>query len=238
MSTERLTSLSRRAFVLGLPLSLGACVSTVRSPVPQPAVQAARYVDPRYAAMYAALPGEKFPVPAIDVSEVDPRFLRQQVAFSGSERVGEIVVNPSNRFLYLVQENGRAMRYGCGVGQEGFDYQGDATIARKAEWPRWTPTQSMIARDPERYAHHAGGMEGGLSNPLGARALYLYKNGRDTLYRIHGTNEPWSIGRSVSSGCIRLFNQDIIDLHRRVPTGTRVTVLGAGAPDRTREMLS
>jgi lipoprotein-anchoring transpeptidase ErfK/SrfK len=239
MSTERLTSLSRRAFVLGLPLSLSACISTVGGNAPlAPAVQAARYVDPRYAAMYASLPNERFPVPAIDISEVDPRFLRQQVAFRGSERVGEIVVNPSTRFLFLVQENGRALRYGCGVGQAGFDFQGSATIARKAEWPSWTPTANMIRRDPERNAPYAGGMPGGLENPLGARALYLYQNGRDTLYRIHGTNEPWSIGRSVSSGCIRMFNQDIIDLHRRVPTGTRVTVLPAGSPDRTIELLS
>jgi lipoprotein-anchoring transpeptidase ErfK/SrfK len=239
MSTEKLSSLSRRAFVLGLPLTLSACISTVGSTtgtVPAPAP--VRFVDPRYAAMYASLPNERFPVPAIDLTDVDPRFLRQQVAFRGSERVGEIVVNPSTRFLFLVQENGRAMRYGCGVGQAGFDFQGSATITRKAEWPSWTPTPSMIRRDPERNAPHAGGMPGGLNNPLGARALYLYQNGRDTLYRIHGTNEPWSIGRSVSSGCIRLFNQDIIDLHRRVPTGTRVTVLPAGSPDRTIEVLS
>lgn len=236
MSSPTLISLSRRAFVFGLPLGLGACVSTARAPVPMAAP--VRFVDPAYLAMYAALPDEKFPVPAIDVSEVEPQFLRQQVVFAGNERVGEIVVNPSSRFLYLVQENGRALRYGCGVGQAGFDYQGDATIARKAEWPRWTPTSNMISRDPERYAQHAGGMQAGLDNPLGARALYLYKNGRDTLYRIHGTNEPWSIGQSVSSGCVRLFNQDIIDLHRRVPSGTRVTVLDAGAPDRTLDLLS
>jgi lipoprotein-anchoring transpeptidase ErfK/SrfK len=236
MSSPTLTSLSRRAFVVGLPLSLGACVSGRSAPVPMAAP--VRFIDPVYSAMYAALPDERFPVPAIDLTDVDPQFLRQQVVFAGNERVGEIVVNPSNRFLYLVQENGRALRYGCGVGQAGFDYQGAAIIARKAEWPRWTPTANMIARDPERNAPHAGGMPGGLANPLGARALYLYKDGRDTLYRIHGTNEPWSIGQSVSSGCIRLFNQDIIDLHRRVPTGTRVTVLSAGAPDRTLDLLS
>jgi lipoprotein-anchoring transpeptidase ErfK/SrfK len=238
MSSEKLKSMSRRAFVIGLPLGLGACVTTVRTPVVQQTASTVRFVDPRVAAMYSSLPDERFPVPAIDVSQIEPRFLRQQVEYAGSERVGEIVVDPVRRFLYLVQENDRAMRYGVGVGQEGLEFQGVATIARKAQWPRWTPTANMIRRDPERNAPYAGGMPGGLDNPLGARALYLYQNGRDTLYRIHGTNEPWSIGRSVSSGCIRMFNQDVIDLHRRVPTGTRVTVLGQGARDRTRELLS
>lgn len=224
---------TRRVFLAGLPLTLAACASAGRSA--PPAVQAVNAVDPFYASMYGAIHDEPFPVPAIDVTQVEQRFLRQEVEFAGPESAGDIVVDPSRRFLYLVRENGRALRYGCGVGQAGFDYQGDAIIARKAAWPRWTPTQNMIQREPERYGPFADGMDGGLDNPLGARALYLFKNGRDTLYRIHGTNEPWSIGQSVSSGCIRLFNQDIIDLHRRVPTGTRVTVLPHGASHRTRE---
>lgn len=235
MSHNRASQLTRRVFLAGLPLTLGACVSAGRSA--QPVVEAANVVDPFYVSMYSAIHDEPFPVPAIDVSQVDRQFLRQEVAFSGPEQPGQIVVDPSRRFLYLVRENGRALRYGCGVGQAGFDYEGDAVIARKAEWPRWTPTQNMIRREPERYGPFAGGMEGGLDNPLGARALYLFKNGRDTLYRIHGTNEPWSIGQSVSSGCIRLFNQDIIDLHRRVPIGTEVTVLTPGASHRTRESM-
>ncbi|MCC5978621.1 MAG: L,D-transpeptidase [Salinarimonas sp.] len=235
MSHTRASQLTRRVFLAGLPLTLGACVSAGRSA--PPVVEAANIVDPFYVSMYSAIPDEKFPVPAVDVSQVDQQFLRQEVEFVGPESAGDVVVDPSRRFLYLVRENRRALRYGCGVGQAGFDYQGDAVIARKAEWPRWTPTQNMIRREPERYGPYAGGQEGGLDNPLGARALYLYKNGRDTLYRIHGTNEPWSIGRSVSSGCIRLFNQDIIDLHRRVPTGTRVTVLTHGASDRTARTL-
>lgn len=224
---------TRRVFLAGLPLTLAACASAGRSA--PPAVQAVNAVDPFYASMYGAIHDEPFPVPAIDVTQVEQRFLRQEVEFAGPESAGDIVVDPSRRFLYLVRENGRALRYGCGVGQAGFDYQGDAIIARKAAWPRWTPTQNMIQREPERYGPFADGMDGGLDNPLGARALYLFKNGHDTLYRIHGTNEPWSIGQSVSSGCIRLFNQDIIDLHRRVPTGTRVTVLPHGASHRTRE---
>ncbi|TVR07227.1 MAG: L,D-transpeptidase [Salinarimonadaceae bacterium] len=217
-----------------MPLTLTACVSAGRVPEP---VAATSFVDPFYVSMYSALPDERFPVPAIDVSQVDPALLRQEVLFAGPEGPGELVVDPARRFLFLVRENGRALRYGVGVGKEGFDYQGDAIIARKAEWPRWTPTQAMVRREPERYGPVAGGVPGGLDNPLGARALYLYKNGRDTLYRIHGTNEPWSIGESLSSGCIRLFNQDIIDLHRRVPTGTRVTVLTHGASDRTAQTL-
>jgi len=148
------------------------------------------------------------------------------VDYQTKEPPGTIVVDPHARFLYLVMENGKAMRYGVGVAKAGLEFVGEADIARKAQWPGWTPTQDMIKRDPERYEPLAKGLPGGLKNPLGARALYLYKGGQDTLYRIHGTNEPWSIGKSVSSGCIRMLNQDIIDLHSRVPKGSRVVVLG------------
>jgi lipoprotein-anchoring transpeptidase ErfK/SrfK len=213
--------LSRRAFVAGLPLTLAACASGRDLAPTQPAVP---QVNPAYVSMYAPIHDEPHPVPGIDVSEVNPRNFRRLVDFDGDESAGTIVVDPGQRYLYLVQENGQAMRYGVGVGKQGFDYQGRATVGRKAQWPRWTPTQNMIAREPERYGPFAGGVEGGLENPLGARALYLFRDGRDTLYRIHGTNEPWSIGQSVSSGCIRLWNQDIIDLYRRVPTGTTVFV--------------
>ena len=178
--------------------------------------------------MYGPLPYEKFPVPATDISHVDPRFLRQYVAYNGAEQPGTIVVDTQERFLYLVQEGGQAVRYGIGVGRQGMTWSGRATVQRKAEWPRWTPTQEMIAREPERNAQWAGGMEGGLGNPLGSRALYLFQNGRDTMYRIHGTTEPNTIGTAVSSGCIRMFAQDIIDLHRRVPVGTEVVVLQNG----------
>lgn len=220
-------SLTRRTLLAGMPLSLSACVSAGRSSLPPPAI------DPSVAVMYAALPDEPYLVPAVDVSRISPQYIRQVVAFQGPEQPGTIVVDPSRRFLYLVQENGTALRYGCGVGKAGFDYQGNAVIGRKAAWPRWTPTPNMIKLEPERYGPYAGGVEGGLDNPLGARALYLYRDGRDTLYRIHGTHEPDTIGQSVSSGCIRLFNQDIVDLHRRVPVGTSVTVLDSDAEDRT-----
>ena len=166
---------------------------------------------------------EPFPVAAVDLSQVHPQFHRQIVRDPTGERPGTIVVDPGARFLYLVLEDGEAMRYGIGVGREGFGWNGRAVIRRKAKWPTWTPPRQMIAREP-RLAEYASGMPGGPRNPLGARALYLYQGGRDTLYRIHGTNEAWSIGRAVSSGCIRLFNADIIDLYGRVPVGTPVIV--------------
>lgn len=180
--------------------------------------------NPRFARMYAARPNERFPVPAINISAIDERYLRQQVSYRTPEPPGTIIVDPDSSFLYLVQENGMALRYGVGVGREGFGWNGRATIMRKAEWPTWTPTRSMIEREPE-LEKYAKGMPPGLDNPLGARALYLYQNGRDTMYRLHGTNEPHSIGQAVSSGCIRLFNQDIIDLYNRTPLGTSVVVL-------------
>jgi lipoprotein-anchoring transpeptidase ErfK/SrfK len=221
-------TLTRRGLLAGTPLLLAGCVTHDASP---PAADLRRATaDPDHGAMYAALDGEPFPVPAIDVAEIDPRFLRQEVAYATREQPGTVVVDPNGRFAYLVREGGRALRYGIGAGkEEAFNFQGTATIARKAEWPRWTPTPAMIRREPERYARLAGGLPGGPGNPLGPRALYLYRDGQDTLYRLHGTVEPWSIGTMVSSGCVRLFNQDIIDLYRRVPTNAKVVVLPSGA---------
>ena len=182
--------------------------------------------DPYYLTMYAAIDTEPFPVPAIDLKKVKPRFYRQQVAYQTNEKPGTIVVDPNERFCYLVLENGKAMRYGVGVGKiEAFNFQGEATIARKAEWPGWRPTPDMIARDPERYGPLKEGLPGGAGNPLGPRALYLYRDNQDTYYRLHGTVEPWTIGTKVSSGCIRLLNQDIMDLYSRVPVGTKAVVL-------------
>ncbi|AHB47406.1 hypothetical protein W911_01755 [Hyphomicrobium nitrativorans NL23] len=178
-----------------------------------------------YTAMYGPLPEERFPIPATRIANVDPKYLRTQVRYETAEHPGTIVVDTTNRFLYLVQDGGMAMRYGIGVGQAGLELEGSAIVARKAEWPRWTPTQDMIRRNPEVNAQWAGGMQPGLTNPLGARALYLHRDGRDTLFRIHGTSEPRSIGKAISSGCIRLFNQDIVDLYRRVPVGSKVVVL-------------
>ena len=181
--------------------------------------------------MYAAVEGEPFPIAAADLTRVDPQFYRREVDYPTTEPTGTIVVDTQARYLYLVGENGRAMRYGIGVGKAGLEFEGEAVVQYKRQWPRWTPTQDMIVREPERYGPLAGGMEPGVTNPLGPRALYLFKDGRDTLYRIHGTTEDWTIGKAVSSGCIRLLNQDILDLYRRVPNGTRVVVLQGGAPD-------
>jgi lipoprotein-anchoring transpeptidase ErfK/SrfK len=216
--------MTRRLALLS-PLFLAACVNQRPEPFE---VARAPGISAQYLAMYGERPDEEFPLPATDLTEVEPQFLRREVAYPTREAPGTVVVDTDNRFLYLVRENGRAIRYGIGVGKQGMSWRGRATIARKAAWPRWTPTAAMIARDPEKNARWAGGMQAGLDNPLGARALYLYQGNRDTLYRIHGTSEPWSIGTSVSSGCIRMFNQDIIDLHSRVPTGTTVVVLNRG----------
>lgn len=153
------------------------------------------------------------------------KWMPQNVSYRSNYGAGTIVVDPRNHFLYLVQSGRRARRYGVGVGKAGLAFKGSATIKRKAEWPSWTPTKNMIKRDPRKYAKYAGGVPGGPGNPLGARALYLYKGSRDTYYRIHGTTQPSSIGRSVSNGCIRMVNSHVIDLYERVPIGSRVVVI-------------
>jgi L,D-transpeptidase catalytic domain len=158
------------------------------------------------------------------IPDLNPKYKRQLVRYSTPHPAGTVVVDPDSKFLYLVMEGGYALRYGIGVGREGFGWSGTADIARKAAWPTWTPPAEMIRREPE-LKQYSRGMQPGPGNPLGARALYLYQNGRDTLYRIHGTNEPSTIGQNVSSGCIRLLNQDVIDLFDRVPVGARVVVL-------------
>ena len=217
-------ALSRRAFLIGAPLALAACQTTTASIAPPvAAVPPPPPVDPAYVAMYRAMPEERFPIPAIDVTKIDPRYFRQEVDDPTGEAPGTIVVDTAGPFLYLVREDGLALRYGIGVGRDGFSWAGRAKILMKREWPTWTPPAEMIEREPE-LEQYRNGMEPGLENPLGARALYLFEGGRDTLYRIHGTNEPWSIGNAVSSGCIRLFNQDVIDLYGRVPKGTIVMV--------------
>ncbi len=152
------------------------------------------------------------------------KYKPQKVRFKGYAP-GTIVVDPANHFLYLVETRFHARRYGVGVGRAGLSFKGSATIKRKAEWPSWRPTDNMIRRQPGKYARYAKGVPGGPNNPLGARALYLYKGGRDTYYRIHGTTQPWSIGQSVSNGCIRMVNEHVIDLYERVPLGTKVVVI-------------
>jgi lipoprotein-anchoring transpeptidase ErfK/SrfK len=150
-------------------------------------------------------------------SEPEPQFLRQEVDYSGPETPGTLVVDTPEKFLFLVEPHGKALRYGIGVGRPGFTWSGVKRISRKAEWPDWTPPAEMVLRRPDLPRHMAGGPE----NPLGARALYL----GSSLYRIHGTNEPSTIGHNVSSGCIRMMNEDVIDLYDRVPVGAKVIVL-------------
>jgi len=147
----------------------------------------------------------------------DPRFAKQVVDYHGKETPGTIVVDTPNKFLFLVQGDGKALRYGIGVGRPGFTWSGIKSISAKKEWPAWTPPPEMLARRPDLPRH----MEGGPQNPLGARAMYL----GSSLYRIHGSNEPWTIGTNVSSGCIRMRNEDVMDLYGRVNVGTRVVVI-------------
>ncbi|MFT4115938.1 L,D-transpeptidase [Bradyrhizobium sp.] len=204
--------------------TLGGCVTDTGMMPTAMASSYTRSTDARY----AAVSDSGFTVPAVPSGDLKQQYMRQLVDDPTGEPPGTVVVDPKNRFLYLVQEGGKALRYGVGVGKAGAAWSGTADVAMKREWPYWTPTPAMIAREPGKYKRWQKGMDGGASNPLGARALYLFRNGRDTLYRIHGTNEPWSIGQAMSSGCIRMMNQDVIDLYRRVPKGAKVVVLPAG----------
>lgn len=160
--------------------------------------------------------------------QVPEPFRRQLVKFRTAEEPGTIIIDGNQHFLYLVQPNQQAIRYGIGVGREGFGWAGIVRVGRTAEWPTWTPPAEMVARDPNA-RKWASGQPGGPDNPLGARALYLYEGDQDTIYRIHGTPEPWTIGLSVSSGCIRMNNDDVTDLHSRVKVGAKVIVLMQGA---------
>ncbi len=213
---------SRRSFLVAgtslAALSLAGCATSRRLTLDE-APQFSQY----YLSMYGPLPYEKFPVPAIDLTKLDPNMFRTQVPDPTGEAPGTVVVNTTERHLYLVLEGGQAMRYGVGIGREGFSWQGRAKVGRKAEWPTWTPPLEMQQRQPET-REWANGMPGGLTNPLGARALYIFQDGRDTLYRLHGTLEVWSIGGAVSSGCVRLLFHDIIDLYNRVPVGAPILV--------------
>ena len=213
--------LDRRMFLVGAATSLlGACT-------PGLLVEPMAYVP--QSGMLVPTTDEPHAVAPVNMANIPRQFHRQFVRDPTGEAPGTITVDPGQRFLYLSQPDGRALRYGIGVGRQGFSWNGVATIQRKAKWPSWHPPAEMQQRD-ENARRWADGMPGGSTNPLGARALYLYRNGGDTLYRIHGTAEPASIGRAVSSGCIRLLNADVIDLYDRVPIGARVVVLEASDP--------
>ncbi|MDN2565306.1 L,D-transpeptidase [Aquibium sp. A9E412] len=174
---------------------------------------------------YGTVRDAGYQLPSIPISKVPRKYHRQIVRYETKEKPGTIIVETGEKFLYYVMEDGKAMRYGIGVGREGFEWSGRARVAMKREWPVWTPPAAMIRREPQ-LAKWRGGMPPGLSNPLGARALYLFDRGGDTGYRIHGSPEWNSIGRNVSSGCIRMINQDIIDLYNRAEIGAKVIVRG------------
>ena len=204
-------SLARIVAILALPL-LAACAGTAKQKAPD--------VVPGYEGVQD---GEFFiePVPANYLQDGN---IRTEVAYDGPEAPGTVVVDTFARKLYLVNEGGTATRYPIAVGREGLSFRGQGNVGRKAEWPSWQPTANMVRTRPDLYAAYAGGLPGGLMNPLGARALYLYRGGRDSMFRIHGTSDAASVGHATSAGCIRLFNQDAIDLYNKVPNGTRVRV--------------
>lgn len=194
-------------------------------PVSEPEAPATTPETDSAAHMYRAMTDQNYQIPAIDLSKLKPEHRRTVVDYSTSEKPGTIIVDQPARYLYFVLPEGKAVRYAVGVGPAARGFNGgDAIIAHKAAWPRWTPTQNMIKRNPNQYSQYKDGVDGGPRNPMGARALYMHKDGIDTYYRVHGTNNPSSIGKGVSAGCIRLINQDIIDLHSRVKNGARIVV--------------
>jgi len=217
-ATMRLASL-----FAALALGLAACGPSQETAAPAPQ-QPVTVPDIYQARVDQGPNGEPIQIPAVRAAYLNDRNQRQLVPYNGSEAPGTIVVDPYARVLYHVQPGGQAMRYGVAVGRAGKGFEGRATIARKAAWPSWRPTDNMLKTEPELYGQFAGGLSGGMHNPLGSRALYLYQGSVDTYYRIHGTMDPSSIGKATSAGCIRLFNQDIIDLFAAVPNGTEVIV--------------
>ncbi|QDC02015.1 L,D-transpeptidase [Mesorhizobium sp. 8] len=236
------TNLSRRAALGGLGaaalLGIAGCSRSVDMPAlgldtittgsikpnrPVPRISVDSHVTSPDV-MYAALTDGGFAVPAVPYQKVKAEFRRQIVVDPTGEAPGTIVVHTQERLLYLVQPGGDAIRYGVGVGKDGFRWSGRANIQYGREWPTWTPPPEMIQRKPE-LVKWQNGQPGGLTNPLGARALYIFQDGRDTGYRIHGSPEWWSIGKAMSSGCVRLINQDIIDLYSRVSKRNPVVVV-------------
>ena len=235
-----MSSITRRSFAAlglgGASAALAGCSGDLPgfgsfAPAPGPGRTARGPVrTPNYDKIYGRIEGEQFAIPAFDYSGMDPDFLRSNVPYAGAEPAGTIVVDPKRHALFYVERSGRATRYGVGVGREGFGWSGIATINMRRAWPDWVPPAEMVARDPAVYAQltdtpRGRGVPGGPKSPLGVRAMYLAANGHDTGYRIHGTWEPDTIGTDVSSGCVRLINQDIIHLYGRTVHGNRVVVL-------------
>lgn len=211
--------LDRRSFLLGSAMSVGA-LGLAGCNATDAALRA------EAAKVYAALPEERFPIPAVDIGKVDPKYYRRTVSYETKEAPGTIIVDPANFYVYRVEGDGTATRYGANVGRDGFLWSGDAYVGRKSEWAVWTPPKEMIKRQPEA-AKYARGMPPGLDNPLGARTLHLYQNGAYTLYTIYASSEPESIGSGITSGCVGLLSQDMIHLYARTPVKTKVVVLPA-----------
>ncbi|MFJ5370818.1 L,D-transpeptidase, partial [Bosea sp. CER48] len=210
---------SRRSFLAGSAVGLGAlglggCAATDGMSLAE-----AQQV-------YGPVPTEKFPIPGVDVTKVDPKYFRKMVRYETREAPGTIIVDPANYYVYRIEEGGNATRYGANVGRDGFRWSGDAYVGRKSEWATWTPPKEMIKRQPEA-AKYARGMPGGLDNPLGARTLHLYQNGAYTLYTIYASSDPETIGNGITSGCVGLLSQDMIHLYDRTPVKTKVVVLAA-----------
>ena len=222
--------LTRRLFLAAAPVAaVAACARPEPAPPPVPPAP----VWPPLPAFYGAVTDEPFPVPAVPEGVVDPRLWRQEVPNPyPDDPPGTIIVDPGQGYLHLVQGRETAMRYGAGTGAAAFQWNGTARLQFRRAWPTWKVPDSMVLRRPNLapYTVANGGMPGGPGNPLGARALYLFQNGEDTLYRIHGACEPQYLGKAVSSGCIRLLDQDVIDLDRRATHGATVRVLPAAMP--------
>ncbi|MFK8252245.1 L,D-transpeptidase family protein [Ancylobacter terrae] len=217
--SRRAGLLDRRSFLAGSAVTLGALgLAGCASPDGISLAEAQK--------IYGPVPDEKFPIPAADIRKVKPKYYRQTVRYDTQEAPGTIIVDPANYYVYHIGENGTATRYGANVGRDGFRWSGDAYVGRKSEWATWTPPPEMIKRQPE-VAKYARGMPGGLDNPLGARTLHLYQNGVYTLYTIYATSDPDSIGSGVTSGCVGLLSQDMIELYNATPVKTKVVVLPA-----------
>lgn len=209
----------RRSFLLGAAAGLGAIALAGCTTISGISVAEAEK-------LYGPLPNERFPIPAVNIRKINPKYYRQTVRYDAQEAVGTIIVDPRNHYVYRMEGKGYATRYGASVGRAGFLWTGEAYIGRKAEWPVWTPPKEMIQRQPEA-AKYAGGMPPGLDNPLGARTLYLYQNGVYTLFTLYSTRVAETIGNGISSGCIGLLTQDMMDLYARTPVNTKVIVLAA-----------
>jgi len=222
-----------RTFLTALGLSsvfaLTGCASTATKTTPATPASAPAFVETTQIfgdEVYGATTDAGYALPAIPINKVDKRFHRQIVAYETPEKPGTVIVNTRERFLYYILPGGKAVHYGIGVGKQGFAWAGEAYVAWKQEWPMWHPPKEMADRKPEVARYVEAGMGPGLTNPLGARAMYLFnEKGQDTLFRIHGSPEWNSIGTAASSGCIRMINQDVIDLYSRVRPGRSSKVI-------------